>query len=284
MRVPDLLIKSIGFVAEVLGPDLSPGSLDPIATTFLVSIPTKIHTGRFFYAITARHVFSGTPDVKTVVIVNSKGGGVTELPILGEWHHHPDPKVDVSATPVKYDPSMDVSAFDIEDCFDESHNPENIGLGDEVFFAGLFTPAPGISRITPIVRHGNLAMLPCEQIQTAEGYADVYLIEARSIGGISGSPVFVRETLALPVSRDGGEKCIMQGIGKFKLLGIVQGHWDVDESMINQAYISHARRGVNLGIAKVIPAKKIIETINGPGLRALREEELRRFGTVGSLD
>ena len=68
----------------------------------------------------------------------------------------------------------------------------NIGIGDEVHAVGLFSEAPGHQTNMPIVRVGNIPMMPTEQIQTDMGYADVYLVEARSLGGMSGSPVFVK--------------------------------------------------------------------------------------------
>jgi hypothetical protein len=91
----------------------------------------------------------------------------------------------------------------------------------------------------PIVRHGNIAMLPEEQIQTEMGYADVHLIEARSIGGLSGSPVFVRTSEA--------EKDSHRGI---QLLGVMHGHWEIKESELNKPTLVHDRRGVNLGIGR----------------------------------
>ena len=66
--------------------------------------------------------------------------------------------------------------------------------------------------------------------------------------------------------------------GVFKLLGMIKGHWDVEESKINQAYFSHdPKRGVNLGIAQVVPIKKIIEIINRSELIKDREEAERRY-------
>src|SRR5579863_6440875 len=274
LRVPDLILRSIGFVAEVNGDDLSTANIDPVGTVFLVSIPSsEIPGGRFCYAITARHVLDeATPNTERVIVVNRRGGGVAFLTLLSEWLGHPDASVDVAALPVKYDASVDVSMFDLEDLFDESNNRENIGPGDEVFFPGLFTPAPGHERVMPMVRHGNLAMLPNQQIQTSEGYQDIYLIEARSIGGFSGSPVFVRETVVLPVSRGDGEgEQVMQGLGKFKLLGLIKAHWDVEESKINQAHVLHSpKRGVNMGVAQVVPVKKILETLERPEFKAMR--------------
>ncbi len=46
-----------------------------------------------------------------------------------------------------------------------------------------------------------------------------------------------------------------------KLLGVMQGHWDVKESEINSPTIRHDKKhGVNYGICIVTPASKIYET------------------------
>jgi hypothetical protein len=157
-----------------------------------------------------------------------------------------------------------------------------VAIGDEVFITGLFTEAQGQSRNMPIIRHGNIAMFPEEQIQTELGYADVYLVEARSIGGISGSPAFVRPTITAPVKMADGSTRLFMGVDRdSKLLGLMQGHWDIKESEINKAPIMHDhKRGVNLGIGIVVPAVKILETINQPALvksRELSEEDLARI-------
>lgn len=196
------------------------------------------------------------------------GGEVHEL-----WYRSSDKSIDVAIIPIHHDPAADITAFDVEDFFDESNNPENIGPGDEVFFPGLFWPVPGTNKIMPLVRHGNLAMLPDQQIQGSDGYADTYLIEARSIGGMSGSPVFVRETVVLPVKRSDFEadRVMMHGGGKFKLLGLAKSHWDVQESKINDPYVQNdPRHGVNMGIAQVVPARKILEVLNEPTPTTLR--------------
>ena len=65
-------------------------------------------------------------------------------------------------------------------------------MGDEVFVVGLFRHRHGTQRNIPIVRVGNLAALTEEKVATNDfGLVDAYLIEARSIGGLSGSPVFL---------------------------------------------------------------------------------------------
>jgi hypothetical protein len=115
-------------------------------------------------------------------------------------------------------------------------------------------------------------MLPREQIQTELGFADAYLIEARSIGGISGSPAFIRQTVQLPIHMSDIGEVAMQGLGGSFCLGLMHGHWDIKESEMNATHPVHdPMRGVNMGIGIVVPAIKIIETINRPELAAKRQ-------------
>ncbi len=70
------------------------------------------------------------------------------------------------------------------------------------------------------------------------------------------------------------------GLGRFYLLGLVHEHWDIKESDINNPFAStDSPHGVNMGIAVIVPADKIIDIINGPKLEALRkglEEKVRQ--------
>ena len=74
--------------------------------------------------------------------------------------------------------------------------------------------------------------------------------------------------------------------GDVHLIGMVHGHWDVRASDINSAHPeSRDQSGVNLGIALVIPMEKIMETINQPELKEIRErnkaEYFKIFGPRG---
>ena len=74
----------------------------------------------------------------------------------------------------------------------------------------------GRDRNFPIVRTGHIAMMPDEKIPKVkigdwEGNADAYLIESRSIGGWSGSPVFVRGTYYVPFSAIGRRREYNEG-------------------------------------------------------------------------
>src|SRR5262249_10156457 len=153
---------------------------------------------------------------------------------------------------------------------------------------GLFTKMTGRQKNIPMFRMGSVAMMPTERvpgIQIAGNTyeSEVYLVEARSVGGISGCPVFVRQTVNLPAVVGQGTKAAHTTqaplAGRFFLLGLMHGHWDVREDEINEAQIKSVgkdRRGVNVGIAVVVPAKKILEI--------LRSAELARGRTADELD
>ena len=179
--------------------------------------------------------------------------------------------MDVALIQTARQDDVDISPLDLE----SFATPENIalydvGIGDEVFFPGLFKPASGIGEARPIVRHGNIAMMPTQQILTKFGYASVYLGEARSIGGLSGSPVFARPTINMSVP---AKNIAMHALGPdLVLLGLMHGHWDVKESEINNPEITQDRRGVNLGIGIVVQASKILEVINQPMLKKFRND------------
>jgi hypothetical protein len=59
---------------------------------------------------------------------------------------------------------------------------------------------------------------------------------------------------------------------------MVHGHWDIKESDLNKInFIHDSQRGVNLGIAIVIPAYKILEVLNSPVLVRMRERAEKRL-------
>jgi hypothetical protein len=55
---------------------------------------------------------------------------------------------------------------------------------------------------------------------------DAYLAEGRSIGGLSGSPVFVRNTVNRRVPTAKGRPKHISGLGSLHLLGLIHGHWE----------------------------------------------------------
>jgi hypothetical protein len=295
VRIPDFVLKCVGFVCEVEHRDGGGvPSGDPHGTGFFVSVPCE-HPEMMakgacaVYFVTAKHIIDNLAkrkisleNRKIYFSVNKIGGGKTTIDrVIGDrwWYHPTDKTTDVAIAQVWPSHTADlISVGLIQLGTPDILSAMNIGIGDEVFSAGLFTPTDGAKSVIPIVRHGNIAMMPGEQIQTELGYADVFLVEARSLPGISGSPVFVRPTLDFKVQQKSGRTADVFGAGLGAIvLGLMQAHWDVRESEKNEVFFTHDREhGVNMGIAMVVPAIKILETINQEELLAMRRNEEKR--------
>ena len=158
---------------------------------------------------------------------------------------------------------------------------ESIGCGDEVFLTGLFSNHSGQQRNIPIIRIGNIACMPEEPVQTkALGAIDAYLVEARSIGGLSGSPVFVH----LSGVRKGSLKLGQEPI---YWLGLMHGHFDLerlDMDEVESDILMDLK--VNMGIAIVVPVSKVLEVLNQEEFTKAREkhDEVLRFQKATTPD
>jgi hypothetical protein len=132
---------------------------------------------------------------------------------------------------------------------EEIVSEHRIGIGDDVVIAGLFTQRHGQERNLPIVRSGIVASMPDEHlIDSRSGLPyHAFLIEARSIGGLSGSPVFA----VLTPGRDADGT--LKGEGAAFLLGFVRGHWDYPAPPESLAFSSDESRMLNMGIATATP-------------------------------
>ena len=146
----------------------------------------------------------------------------------------------------------------------------SVGVGDDVLITGLFRSHVNTSRNIPIVRAGTIAAMPEEPVTTDLGAVNAYLIESRSIGGLSGSPAFLSY----------GPVRINPSTGRFHplrrpefgLLGFLHGHYnfdgasesDSDEGTSDEAASMDALSSeqINSGIAIVIPAERLVELID----------------------
>jgi len=282
VRIPDDVLKCVGYVCEATHRDATGVYGDPYATGFFLAIPCEspeLKEQRFVYFVTAKHVATDLQDREIFFLINKKGGGASnQTAVIGNrWEVHPtDANADVAVIQVAMHPSADIVPVAVETIgLPEKLNKITAGIGDETHTVGLFSAVPGNQQNMPIVRCGNIAMMPTEQIQTELGYTDVYLVEARSIGGMSGSPVFVQPTVREHIKLGDGTPSVRFAKGPGEtLLGMMQGHWAIRESEINAPSFTHDRpRGVNYGIAVVVPAFKIHETIYKPELMAMRKKQ-----------
>jgi hypothetical protein len=271
MRVADQVAKCVGFVSR------SEKISDYRGTAFFVSVPHG--DGAFLHIITAKHVAVSVMPDSACIAVNAKDGRPRWMHTGGiEWFYHPsDETVDVAVMPVatKMVDAYDISSVPLElFATNTVVESEHIGLGDELINVGLFSPFSGSDELLePIVRTGNIAMMPKSKVPTSKfGKIDAYLAEGRSIGGLSGSPVFVRSTMNMPARNPSGAPAQISGLGPMRLIGLTHGHWDLPLDAI--APSSH----VNMGVSIIIPAQKILETLYHPDLCRLRDERAEASG------
>jgi len=125
-------------------------------------------------------------------------------------------------------------------------------------------------RIEELLPFYALDALPDEERELVEAY----LVELRSIGGLSGSPVFVH----LGGSRSHRLRHIggmtLPAADEFFLIGLMHGHWDYplegDAPLSTDGAFDSEK--LNMGIGVVVPATKIIDLLNRPDLAQSREK------------
>jgi len=283
MLIPDEIRKCAFFI----GHRTDHGTYTCMGTAFLLSQDIReTPNNPIVYAVTAQHVIGNIKKqggYKIYLRVNDRRQGFQwEETDLEEWVDHNSESVDISI--FKYDAASlnDVIPYRIESIVTQSRIQElEIGVGDDVFLTGLFSFHAGTEKNIPIIRVGNIAAMPEERIFCTDfglGLIDAYLVETRSIGGLSGSPVFVHLGTAKYRSADGSQR---PGDIVFYLLGVMHGHWDSgrdtgpDSASDASDLTLFQRDKINTGIAIVSPAWKIMEIINQPRLTDLRSKHIK---------
>jgi hypothetical protein len=256
-------------------------------TAFFLTMASQQRPDIFFhYAVTAKHVITGiektTVDGTVCIRLNVKEAGIHRLTSnVDDWYMHPaEDRVDVAVLPIFSQEPLDWLFWPTPEglATDATVKEVEINVGDDVFLTGLFYRHTGTKRNMPIVRAGIIAAMSEEPVETGLGATEAYLIEARSIHGLSGSPVFVR-----PESNYArGIKTLDPDalgrwdarVGSFWLLGLMHGHWNVDASDIDAIVTDNADVGlINAGIGVVVPAQKILEVIEQSELEEMRKKE-----------
>lgn len=278
MIVPDEIRKCTAFI----GYQNEDGTFSIRGTAFFVSVAVSNGEIAFGYIVTAKHVIAKIREKnlnKVWLRINTHEGYQWVVTNEADWLGHPtEPEVDVAVINFY----LSQNAYDYltltpeHALTKEIMRDAKIGIGDEVFLAGLFTEHNGRQKNLPILRTGVISMMPEEPIQTIiMGWRveiDAYLIEARSIGGLSGSPVWVHLGQTRPNTIPGTLR--FDDLKMFYWLGLMHGHWDTrpvpDDTEIDEAKIPVEER-VNMGIAIVIPVEKILEVINQDVFKKQRE-------------
>jgi hypothetical protein len=230
--IPTFIRDSVCFVYAYFK-----GEATPVGTAFFMFVPLRGQVGAIV-VVTALHVVAKiaqrSDDGKAFLRVNTRDGGFRFVPVNeNAWvkpQDQSDVVVDVCFCPWHF--PWEASEFDIR-YFSIDHAAtadvmanQGLGVGNEVAFAGLFVKHRGEMQNEPVVRFGNISAMPREPVSTKYDGIDVeleaYLIESRSVGGLSGSPVFVDPGLFrlegdLRQWRQAGEP------GGY-LLGVMHGH------------------------------------------------------------
>jgi len=283
VRFHDAARKSVTFIGG-MRPD---GAFEPYGTAFFYGDPIPGQQHCIGYLVTAKHVLDEIRNSKMIPVatINNKSGNAELVRFSMEtWSFHPTkPLTDVAITGCTLSADMfDLPFIDGGTCIltDEYITANNIGCGDEVHICGLLTRHFGVTRNVPIVRTGNIAAMPEEPVDLGTyGKHYVYLIEGRSIGGLSGSPVFLTPP-PFRIIDDGIRQTTGQRVEY--LLGINIGLFEV---------MAHADRipdtpldrreafleTMSAGIAVVVPIQRVVEILQGEEFVKTNTEAAKRL-------
>lgn len=295
MRVPDQIKKCVAFLGyKQFGEDGETFEYQFEGSALLLADEKAKST----CIITARHIIDGLVKhgVEEIWLrLNNKSGTFQWLPTKkSDWKSPKDKSLDIAIL-FGFLKEADHFFLDREWALTPEKAQElSVGVGDEIFIAGLFSYYAGKPRNVPIVRVGNLAAYPEEKIRVKKfGEMDAYLIEARSIGALSGSPVFYNAY--------GSHKGVfrpsvpyifspLQNDQSFYWIGIIHGHYpqkskDISEALeiIKEAtehgcwtkenvadsslatalqLTAESIEDINTGIAIVVPVAKVLESFD----------------------
>ena len=204
MRLPERILHTaclLGFKKET--PQYA-------GSGFVVAVPGA-HGNSHLYVVTAKHLAERMECCPIIMGFSYRDGSKALLEADSvHWYAHPTDAgaVDVAVTPFE---SAQRDLLDLEPVPEhlfasgERTRKPSIGVGDEITAIGLFTRFSYEDRHLPIVRTGNLAMLPTlgipvKNFQPMEAYV-------AEIEGLSGSPIWARTTDYFNTAeKDGGEE------------------------------------------------------------------------------
>jgi hypothetical protein len=227
----------------------------------------------FLYVVTNKHLIEGG---STTIRMKTKDGHNAIIPTDERaWVFHPAGD-DLAIYQIFFDPRnytfnyVDRALFINKDIVQAM----NIGPGDEAFVVGRFINHEGRQQNLPTVRFGCISQMPREPVMQKSGFEqESFLVEARSSGGYSGSPVFA--FIPAAGERHGVEdwvpRKIFQSHGPW-LLGIDWGHindWEPIRNAvgepINPGRPNDMQIRMNTGLMAVVPSWKLAELLDhGP--------------------
>ena len=256
-----------------------------VGAAFFVGDPLGVHDAAAVYVVTAKHCvqpfdhLENGPFHKTWLRGYMRHAGSMHLEIPPEeWVCHQT--ADVAVLPL----ALNMHTFDYlyypvrNGATAEFIKRHSVTPGEDVFITGLLISHPGKSRVLPIVRVGNIAAFPGDPIHLMTGEDSAYLVEVRSLGGLSGSPAFVH-LLPLHAGATGNVGITPAGIGtagRTYLMGLVHGFFPTtknDPDGIGE----WAEEPLNTGISVVVPLDRVLDILDSPAFVEQREAAKTRL-------
>ena len=175
----------------------------PVGTGFLVNVDLPSRNAHARFVATAHHLLNMVPGEFIWVRMNRRDGGCSSVKIeksiafinskndliLLNWH-------------------WDIAIFDQQaiplnrpEYVKQSEYYDIVDIGDEVVTVGLYSTHYGEQKNLPVVRVGNISLMPGEPVFSNRGFVTAYLVEIKSNAGLSGSPVYVNIPPA--ITKDG---------------------------------------------------------------------------------
>jgi hypothetical protein len=275
MRLPANILKCVSFIC--LKEKGSIEKLHFIGTAFFASVLSEMfpQSLAYLYLVTARHnITEAKVEIEKspkkyhpqlFLRVNTSDGKSKTVELPDGWTFPANKATDLAVMFAERLADADIDYRHIPlacAATDERIRQHGVGIGSEVFVAGLFSLRQGTHRNLPIARQGSIASMPDEPLIDKELRMkyDAYLTEVLSTKGMSGSPVMVQSRTYV---MDEDPHCDLL------LLGLMKGHFR-DEL---EGYPKDKGDDFHAGLSIVVPAPEILKIINGEKLTREREEE-----------
>ncbi len=290
MNIDPGIINCVGFIGAP-----TPQGFVADGTCFFVGVWEE--TEAFLYMVTARHLVRpaqfGNELLPIDGIVKVRVSRKTNTPLVfdtirGEWECHPDRFVDVCVRLFDHrryeDGELLLSALGISG--ESSIIPSEArwaqfggkpAIGDEIFIPSLFPGHVGEKRNIPVVRFGHVAAQPVETIRAGSPTVPAYLVETKSLGGVSGAPVFLhlqpyrmrQQPSSDGKAPEGGNLVPYALIGM--VLGSHSGRYATDFVSDEDAENIVAKDAdFNAGLSVVLPIQHVVDVLHGNACKEAR--------------
>jgi hypothetical protein len=268
------------------------GGINCVGTGFLVAYD------EVGFLVTAKHLAHSLGNNPFLVRLNRKDGTSENTLADGvHWYEHPDPTVDVAVMHISVGggPGSDYEVLYapqdmlVTDAMIAHPQLGILGVGDITYTIGLFRLMSGESRNLPVVHLGSVAMMPKDEKIPVRDWrnpkntlkVEGYLVETQAMQGLSGSPTFIRPTTSVSLAppnvlidpRSASEEDFSAAVPmrKLFLLGLWAASWDAPPDEVLSVQAGKQNR-VPVGMGVVVPAQKIIETLEQQEVKDLRKK------------